>query len=129
MINITKIGSKGQVVIPKQIMRKMKLKKGSMLLVFESGDFVCLKRIELSPIKNWEEATKPFRAAAKKSGFTRKDLDRLIEKHRKIRAVKDEFKDTAKFSENSLKQIWDNKEDEIWNKYLNEMYGKKNRAL
>ncbi len=99
----------------------MKLKKGSMLLVFESGDFVCLKRIELSPIKNWEEATKPFRGAAKKSGFTRKDLDRLIEKHRKVRAVKDEFKDTAKFSEKSLKEVWNNKDDEIWNKYLNGM--------
>ena len=29
-----------------------------------------------------------------------------------------DFKDILKFSETSLKKIWDNKEDEIWKKYL-----------
>lgn len=27
---------------------------------------------------------------------------------------KDEFKDILKFSERSLKEVWDNKEDDIW---------------
>lgn len=35
---------------------------------------------------------------------------------RKIR--KDEFKDLLKLSEISLKKIWDNEEDDIWNTYL-----------
>ena len=35
---------------------------------------------------------------------------------RKIK--KDDFKDLLKLSENSLKKIWDNEEDEIWNNYL-----------
>lgn len=30
----------------------------------------------------------------------------------------DDFSDLLKLSEQSLKEIWDNKEDEIWNKYL-----------
>ena len=32
--------------------------------------------------------------------------------------LKDDFKDILKFSEESLKEVWDNKDDEIWNAYL-----------
>lgn len=43
----------------------------------------------------------------------------LMEKAQKIeQRLKDSFKDILKFSELSLKEVWDNKEDEIWNKYL-----------
>ena len=31
---------------------------------------------------------------------------------------KDDFKDLLKLKEKSLKEIWDNQEDEIWNNYL-----------
>jgi len=43
----------------------------------------------------------------------------LIEKAQKTEEkIKDDFKDILKFSENSLKEVWDNQEDEIWNEYL-----------
>jgi len=32
--------------------------------------------------------------------------------------MKDNFNDILKFSEGALKEVWDNKEDEIWRKYL-----------
>jgi len=79
MVSITKISSKGQVVIPKEIRKKMKLEEGSLLLVLDSDNSICLKKVELPEIKSWEEATKPFRDAARKSGFTKEDLNRIIE--------------------------------------------------
>lgn len=43
----------------------------------------------------------------------------LIEKAPRVAAkVKDDFKDLLKFSEHSLKKVWGNKKDDIWNKYL-----------
>ena len=43
----------------------------------------------------------------------------LIEKPQKIsEKMQDEFKDILKFSEQSLAEVWDNPEDEIWNSYL-----------
>lgn len=43
----------------------------------------------------------------------------LIEKQQKIsEKMKDEFKDILYFSEQSLKEVWDNPEDEIWSQYL-----------
>jgi len=32
--------------------------------------------------------------------------------------IKDDFKDILKFSEKSLKEVWDNKSDDVWNRYL-----------
>ena len=43
----------------------------------------------------------------------------LLEKQQKVsEKMKDEFKDILHFSEQSLKEVWDNPEDEIWDKYL-----------
>ena len=43
----------------------------------------------------------------------------LLEKTDKAeQMLKEDFKDILKLSEKSLKRIWDNKEDEIWNEYL-----------
>jgi AbrB family looped-hinge helix DNA binding protein len=32
--------------------------------------------------------------------------------------LRDDFKDLLLWSEKSLKRVWDNKEDEVWNRYL-----------
>jgi len=43
----------------------------------------------------------------------------LLEKSSKTEEkIKDSFKDILKFSEQSLKSVWNNKEDEIWSSYL-----------
>ena len=43
----------------------------------------------------------------------------MIEKTNKFsNQIKEDFKDIQKFSENSLKEVWNNKEDDIWNNYL-----------
>ncbi len=79
MVSITRISSKGQVVIPQAIRQKMKLEEGNIFLVLNDNDSIKLKKLEPPRIKTWEEATKPFREAAKKSGFTKDDLNRVIE--------------------------------------------------
>jgi AbrB family looped-hinge helix DNA binding protein len=43
----------------------------------------------------------------------------LLEKQQKVsEKMKDEFKDVLHFSEQSLKEVWDNPGDEIWSQYL-----------
>ena len=82
MVTITKISSKGQVVIPFDIREKMNLREGNLLIVSDSEDSICMKKIELPKIKSWHEATKPFRVAAKKSNFSNEDLKKLIAENR-----------------------------------------------
>ena len=82
MVNITRISSKGQVVIPFEIREKMNLEEGNLLIISDSDNSICMKKIELPKIKSWKEATKPFREAAKKSNFSNDDLKKLIEESR-----------------------------------------------
>ncbi len=43
----------------------------------------------------------------------------LIEKQQRVLdKMKYDFKDILHFSEHSLREIWDNSEDEIWSQYL-----------
>lgn len=43
----------------------------------------------------------------------------LIEKSEDFsKEIRDEFADLVKFSEKSLRKLWNNKEDEAWNTYL-----------
>jgi antitoxin PrlF len=78
MVTITKISSKGQVVIPFDIREKMNLQEGNLLIVSDTDDSICMKKIELPEIKSWQEATRPFRLAAKKSNFSDEDLKKVI---------------------------------------------------
>jgi AbrB family looped-hinge helix DNA binding protein len=82
MVNITKISSRGQVVIPSEIREKMNLEEGNLLIISDSGDSICMKKIELPKVKSWKETAKPFREAAKKSNFSSDDLKKLIEESR-----------------------------------------------
>jgi len=82
-VEFTKLSSKGQVVIPQDIREDMKLKPGTPFAVIEQKDSILLKKIEIPKAKSWETVTRPFRKAAKKSGFTKADLDRVLEEVRK----------------------------------------------
>lgn len=42
----------------------------------------------------------------------------LIEKIKNMGRIKDEFEDILKFNELALKEVWNNKEDDIWGSYL-----------
>ena len=43
----------------------------------------------------------------------------LLEKAQEVeQKMKDDFKDILKFSEKSLKEVWGNKSDDVWNQYL-----------
>ncbi len=82
MVNITKISSKGQIVIPQEIREKMKLEEGNLLLISNLNNSICLKKIEIPKLKSWDEVTKPFREAIRKSEFSKDDLERVIAESR-----------------------------------------------
>jgi len=84
-VNFTKLSSKGQVVIPKNVREGMKLRDGTPFIVLVNDETICLKKVNMPDEKEWEKATKPFREAAKKSGFTQEDLFSMLSEIRKKR--------------------------------------------
>ncbi len=80
-IRTIKVSDKGQVSIPKDIRKNMKIKKGDSLVMMVKGNKI------------------------------------VLEKSEKIALLLDgEFRDIEAFSEHSLKSVWDNPYDEVWNK-------------
>lgn len=50
MITATKLSSKGQVVIPKEIRKQLGLREGDTLIIASHGDILILKKLSLHQI-------------------------------------------------------------------------------
>jgi AbrB family looped-hinge helix DNA binding protein len=79
------ISQKGQITIPRNLQRKMGIKKGDRFILVARGDNIMLKK---SPAI--------------------------------IKSIEDDFSDIIATSEHSLRKLWLNKEDDIWDTYLEE---------
>lgn len=86
-MDITKITSKGQVVIPQDIRLKEGLKEGEKLLVFDINGTIILKRISgienMKSRERFEDILKSMWETAGKSKITRKDIESEITAYRK----------------------------------------------
>lgn len=81
---ITTMGEKGQVVIPKSIRDQMAVEPRTRFVVFGSGDLIVLKRLELPDVrKEWEEI---FAASDRKgAAIGQKEVAEEIQAARKTR--------------------------------------------
>ncbi len=84
MAEITKISTKGQVVIPRRIRQELGLGTGSSVLVTRMNDFVLLKKINVPDItKEFDALTKWGTHYAQKKGIqSEEDVVRIIHKGR-----------------------------------------------
>ncbi len=78
----TKMSSKGQVVIPEEIRKRLGLKVGSQFIVVGDKDTVILKAISPPPMKEFSELVKEARRQAKIVGLKRSDIALAIAKAR-----------------------------------------------
>lgn len=87
-VEITKMTSRGQVVIPQDIRQSKGLKEGEKFLVYDTGDSIVLKRIKnLQKTKGIDEFEKIFSSMWKTAkGITKKDVTREIKAYRKENA-------------------------------------------
>ena len=81
-IDVTSVSSKGQVVIPNIIRKKLGISSGSKLIVLSDGDHVLLKPIKAPKLKAFNKLIKESRQIAKESGVKKSDIPKLIKKAR-----------------------------------------------
>lgn len=77
---VTRLSSKGQVVLPQAIRRKLRLTEGVRFVVLGSDDTIILKRLEEPSRQEARELLKASRAYAKRVGLTPQDLKRAIQR-------------------------------------------------
>jgi AbrB family looped-hinge helix DNA binding protein len=80
MANIatTKMSSKGQVVIPEEIRKRLKLKRGSQFVVVGEKDVVILKAISPPSMDEFDALIADARKKAKEAGMKRSDIEAAV---------------------------------------------------
>ena len=78
----TKMSSKGQVVIPDQIRRRLGLKEGSQFVVVGEKDTVILKTISAPSMQQFDHLIAKARGQARKAALKRSDVRDAIQEVR-----------------------------------------------
>ena len=78
----TKLSSKGQVVIPENIRKKLKLEPGVQFVVLGDKDVVILKKISPPTVDEFSSLIREARKTAKQVGLKKSDIEIAIKKVR-----------------------------------------------
>lgn len=82
-VSTTKLSSKGQVVIPENIRKKLNLKTGAQFVVVADKDVVILKNISAPSLDEFDSLIAKARKSAKDVGLKKADIKAAIAKVRK----------------------------------------------
>ena len=61
-MELTKISSKGQIVIPLKIRNELKIEEGSVIAIERVKDMVCLKKIDIDLVNQFKEGLEDLKA-------------------------------------------------------------------
>ena len=81
-VETTKMSSKGQIVIPEEIRRRLGLKTGARFLVVGDEDVVVLKALTGPSMDEFDDLIAQARKQAQKAGLKRSDITSAVAKSR-----------------------------------------------
>lgn len=80
---VTRLGERGQVVIPLEFRKSMGLHRGEKFIVVGRSDTLIFKRLKAPSIEDFEVMIRKGHAQAEKHSLTSKNLAEAIKKARK----------------------------------------------
>ena len=78
VIETTKMSSKGQVVIPENIRKKLGLKTGTQFVVVGDKDVVILKSISTPSMSEFDQLIKKAKKQAKEAGLKESEIKEFL---------------------------------------------------
>ena len=82
-VDMVTISSRGQIVIPKKILKAIGLGEQDKLLVYSKGENILLKKVEPEMFEtSLREMLAPVRQDMEAKGLTEKDVETEIKAHR-----------------------------------------------
>ena len=81
-VSTTKMSSKGQVVIPENIRKRLKLKAGAQFVVVGEKDVVILKSISPPSLDEFDDLIAEARKKGKQAGIKKSDISGAVLKVR-----------------------------------------------
>ncbi len=81
-VELTRLSSKGQIVVPKGLRDLMGLEDGEVFAIYGEDDTVVLKRLELPSEKEFQRLLDWGEDFAENKGITKKDVKKAIKEYR-----------------------------------------------
>ncbi len=81
-VNLTRLSSKGQVVIPKGLRETLGLDEGAVFAMYGKDDTIILKRLDIPSDSDFERILEWGEKVAREKGITRKDVIQAINEER-----------------------------------------------
>jgi AbrB family looped-hinge helix DNA binding protein len=81
-VDTTKMSSKGQIVIPEEIRKRLGLKTGDQFLVMGDKDVVVLKALSSPSMDEFDNLIKAARKKAKIAGLKRTTISKAVKQAR-----------------------------------------------
>jgi len=81
-LSTTKLSSKGQVVIPEEVRKRLGLEAGAQFVVIGKGDVVILKLIAPPSRVEFRDLVSKARRQARKAGMRKSDIAAAVKKVR-----------------------------------------------
>jgi AbrB family looped-hinge helix DNA binding protein len=75
---VLSVSSKGQVVLPAKLRKRLSIQNGDHLAVYTSGDVIMLKKIEVPREEDFKSHLDEAQAWAKSVGYQESDVDGVI---------------------------------------------------
>ena len=82
-VEVTSISSRGQIVIPQELRKKLRIEIGEKFVVLGKEDTIVLKKIEVPSFKGFEKLLKKTREFTKEKNIKESDINEVIKKHKK----------------------------------------------
>jgi len=79
----TRMSSKGQVVIPEEIRKRLRLDAGIEFIVIGEGDAIILKAISTPPLGEFDALLKSAKQAARKANLRSSDIKNSVKRTRR----------------------------------------------
>ena len=79
---LTKMSSKGQIVIPKVLRELLDIREGDVFAMFGEDDTIILKRVSMPTEEEFQELLRWGTEYAKREGITRDDVQKAIDEIR-----------------------------------------------
>lgn len=81
-INVLTMSSKGQLVIPAEIRKKLSIESGDKLAVYASDDVIMLKPVRIPTVEDFMKSMDEAQAWAASVGYQESDINDIIKKTR-----------------------------------------------
>ena len=81
-VNVLSVSSKGQIVLPMEMRKKMDIGAGAKLAAYAMGDMIMLKMINIPTENDFKKSLDKAAIWAKEAGYEESDVETIVKSYR-----------------------------------------------